>query len=107
MNKIKVGVLGLGYIGASHIDAVRRIPGCELVAVADSNYGFAQRKAELYGVENCYRSLDELLGNPDIDVIHNCTPNHLHTEINEKIILSGKHLFSEKPLARTYAETYV
>ncbi len=104
MKKMKVGVLGLGYIGASHIDAVRRIPGCELVAVADSNYEYAARKAEQFGVENCYGSLDEMLDNPQIDVIHNCTPNHLHTDINARIIQSGKHLFSEKPLARTYAE---
>ena len=52
----------------------------------------------------CYNSVDELLADPDIDAVHNCTPNFLHTQINEKIIRSGKHLLSEKPLATTYKE---
>lgn len=104
MKKFKVGILGLGYIGASHIDAVRRIGECELVAVADANEEFARKKAEQYNIERYYSSIDELLADPSIDVIHNCTPNHLHTVINKKIIESGKHLFSEKPLARTYEE---
>ncbi len=104
MKKIKVGILGLGYIAATHIDAVRRINGCEIAAVADTNIEYAKSRAELYGVERYYGSLEELLADPEIDVVHNCTPNHLHTSINKKIIEAGKHLFSEKPLARTYAE---
>ncbi len=102
--KFKVGILGLGYIGASHIDAVRRIPGCELAAIADTNIDYAKSKAELYGVAKYYGTLEELLKDPEIDVVHNCTPNHLHTSINTQIIEAGKHLFSEKPLSRTYAE---
>jgi len=104
MKTIKVGILGLGYIGASHIDAIRRIPCCELVAVADTNIEYAKAKAEQYGVSRYYGTLEELLADPAIEVVHNCTPNHLHTIINRKIIEAGKHLFSEKPLARTYAE---
>lgn len=104
MKKFKVGILGLGYIGASHIDAVRRIPGCELAAIADTNIDYARAKAEQHGVAKYYGTLEELLKDPEIDVVHNCTPNHLHTSINTQIIEAGKHLFSEKPLSRTYAE---
>ena len=104
MQKIRVGIIGLGYIGVSHIDAVRRISGCELVAVADANIAFAEAKAEEFGIDMCYSSIDELLADDTIDAVHNCTPNHLHAEINKKIIESGKHLFSEKPLARDYSE---
>lgn len=103
MKKIRVGILGLGYIGISHIDAVRRIGGCELVAVADANTTLAKARAEEYGIK-CYNSVDELLADDSIDAVHNSTPNHVHTEINKKIIESGKHLFSEKPLARSYEE---
>jgi len=99
MKKLKTGILGMGYIGGSHIDAVRRIPECELWAVADANYSVAKDKAERYQIPKCYASIDELLADPDIEVIHNCTPNNLHTEINKKIIAAGKHLLSEKPLA--------
>lgn len=94
----------MGYIGESHIDAVRRIGLCTLTAIADTNASLARSKAELYGVDRCYNSVDEMLSDPDIDVIHNCTPNHLHTEINRRIIKSGKHLLSEKPLAKSYSE---
>lgn len=104
MKVFNVGILGLGYIGASHIDAVRRIPNCRLVAVADTNIEFAKARAEQYGIEKYYGSPEELLADPDIHVIHNCTPNHLHTDINRAIIESGKHLFSEKPLSRNYDE---
>ena len=104
MEKINVGILGMGYIGESHIEAVRRIGYCNLYAVADTNKALAQTKADFYGIEKCCASVEEMLADPNIDAIHNCTPNFLHTEINKKIIEAGKHLFSEKPLSRTYEE---
>jgi len=105
MRKFGVGIIGMGYIGESHIEAVRRIGLCNLVAVADTNAELAKAKAETYGIPKCYSTVDELLTDPNIDVVHNCTPNFLHTEINQKIIRSGKHLLSEKPLALNYQET--
>ena len=45
------------------------------------------------------------MADPEITVVHNCTPNNLHLEINEKIIKAGKHIFSEKPLAKTSQES--
>ena len=105
MNKIKVGIIGMGFIGVSHMEGIRRIGFLELSAVADVNYELAQRKAEEYGISKCYASIDELIADPEIQVVHNCTPNHLHLEVNTKIIEAGKHLFSEKPLARTVEES--
>jgi len=105
MKKVKVGIIGMGFIGVSHIDAVRRIGYLELVAVADSDAELAKRKADEYNIPVCYSTVDELLADENIDVIHNCTPNHLHLEINSKAILAGKHVFSEKPLARTVEES--
>ena len=104
MKKIKVGIIGMGYIGESHIEAVRRIGCCELYAVADTNAALAKAKAEYYGIEKCYSSVAELLADPEIDAVHNCTPNFLHLSINKEIIKSGKHLLSEKPLCMTYEE---
>ena len=104
LKKINVGIIGMGYIGESHIESVRRIGMCNLVAVADTNYQLALNKAELYGIEKVYKTIDEMLADENIDAIHNCTPNFLHREINEKIILAGKHLLSEKPLTTTYDE---
>ena len=102
--KIRVGIIGMGYIGESHIEAIRRIGICQLCAVADTNYSLAKQKADAYGIEKVYASVDEMLNDKDIDAVHNCTPNFLHMEINEKIIRSGKHLFSEKPLTMNYEQ---
>ncbi len=104
MKKLKVAIIGLGFIGESHIEAVRRIGNCELYGVLSSHPEKAKAKAEYYGIPKCYNSLEELLADPDVDVIHNCTPNRLHHEINCKVIRAGKHLFSEKPLCATYQE---
>ena len=105
MARIKVGIIGMGFIGVSHIEAIRRIGFLELVAVADWNYELAKKKALEYYIPKCYATIDELLADPEIQAVHNCTPNNLHLEVNEKIIKAGKHVFSEKPLARTAGET--
>lgn len=105
MERIKTAIVGMGYIGASHIEAIRRIGFIELVAVVDVNYELAKKKAAEYYIPKCYETIEDLLSDPEIQVVHNCTPNNLHLEVNEKIIRSGKHVFSEKPLARNSAES--
>lgn len=105
MSRIKAGIIGMGYIGVSHIDAIRRIGFAELAAVSDVNYELAKKKADEYYIPKCYATADELLADKEITVVHNCTPNNLHKEINEKIIRAGKHIFSEKPLARSSDES--
>jgi len=105
MERIKVGIIGMGFIGKSHIDAVRRIGRAELAAVADENYDMAARQCGQYGIPKCYQNFDDLINDPEIQVVHNCTPNYLHLEINEKTIRAGKHVFSEKPLGKTSEES--
>lgn len=103
--RIKVGIIGMGYIGVSHIEAIRRIGFLDLVAVADTNTALAEKKAAEYHIPRVYSSLGEMIEDPEIDCIHNCTPNNLHFEINKQIIEAGKHIFSEKPLARDAKES--
>ena len=105
MNGVKAGIIGMGFIGVSHIEAIRRIGFADLVAVTDVNHDLAKKKTEEYHIPKCYRTVDESLADPEINVVHNCTPNNLHLEINEKIIKAGKHIFSEKPLARSSQES--
>jgi predicted dehydrogenase len=105
MKKIKCGIIGMGYISISHIEAVRRLGFVEIEAVADVNFEMAQAKAKILHIPKCYRTADELIADPAIEVIHNCTPNFLHRRINEKVLRSGKHIFSEKPLAKNTQET--
>ena len=104
MERIKAGIIGTGYIGASHIEALRRIGFADCVAVADVNTELAKQKADAWCIPKCYDSVDALINDPEIAVVHNCTPNNLHREINEKIIRKGKHIFSEKPLAMNSGE---
>jgi predicted dehydrogenase len=104
MKKIKAGIIGMGYIGVSHIEAIRRIGTAEAAAVTDTNHELAKKKSEEFDIPKCYDSVEALLADPEINVVHNCTPNHLHAQINEKIIMAGKHVLSEKPLTRTSEE---
>lgn len=104
MKKLRIGVVGLGFIGSCHLDAISRIGNAEVVAVSDADPGLLKRKAEEYGVPYLYTDIDEMLQNGEIDVIHNCTPNNLHTAINLKTLRAGKHLLSEKPLAMNAGE---
>ncbi len=103
--RVRAGIIGLGYIGISHLEAIRRIGFAELTAVADVNHELAKIRASEYDVPKCYESIDNLLADPQIDIVHNCTPNNLHAEVNRKIIRSGKHIFSEKPLTISSEES--
>lgn len=105
MEKIKCAVIGTGFIGLCHIDALRRLGFVEVAAVADNQTDLARRKAAELGIKKCYDSVDELLADEEISVVHNCTPNRYHLEINRKIIEAGKHVFSEKPLCMSSAES--
>lgn len=105
MNKFKSGIIGMGYISPSHIESIRRTGLSEVAGCTDQNEKLAGEKARQHNIPGIYRSADELISDPDIRVIHNCTPNYLHKEINEKVIRAGKHLFSEKPLARNSEES--
>lgn len=95
---IKVGIIGSGFIGPAHIEAIRRLGFVEVIALAEKSLPLAKQKAAELSVPLAYGSSEELLANSEIQVVHNCTPNHIHAEINKKIILAGKHVFSEKPL---------
>jgi predicted dehydrogenase len=105
MEKIKVGIIGMGLIGTFHADALKRVGIVDLDAVSDSNFEMAKNKASQFGVKKCYENYQDLINDPEIQVIHDCTPNHLHLSINEQIIRAGKHILSEKPLARSAVES--
>lgn len=101
---INVGIIGSGFIGPAHIEALRRLGFVNVVALADSSQADAELKAQQLNIPHAYGSIDELLAHPGLQVVHNCTPNALHAAINEKIIRAGKHVFSEKPLCMTSEE---
>lgn len=107
MTRIRAGVIGIGFIGAAHIEALRRLPGVEVIALASSTLERAHTRAERHAVSKAYGDPLELIHDPEVDVVHNCTPNYLHLPLNAAAFEAGKHLVSEKPLAMNSQETGV
>ena len=105
MKKITAAIIGTGFIGAEHIEAVRRLGFVEIVALAEVTQAVADQKCEQFSIPRGTADWRELIDDPEIQVIHNCTGNNLHYEINRAALLAGKHILSEKPLAMTTDET--
>jgi predicted dehydrogenase len=99
-----MGIVGAGFVGPHHIDAVRRLGFVDVVAIAGSSDATAKAKAEALGVPKGYGSYEALLNDPAVQVVHNATPNYLHYPVNAAAIAKGKHVVSDKPLAMTAAE---
>jgi predicted dehydrogenase len=98
----RVGVVGTGFIGPVHVEALRRI-GAEVVGLVGSSPEAARRKGEEISVP-AYDSLDDLLGAPGLTSVHITTPNYLHAPMVEQVLAAGKHVVCEKPLAMNVAE---
>jgi predicted dehydrogenase len=98
---VNIAVVGTGYIGPVHIEALRRISGITVKGVMDANRDLAARTAERYNIEKVYADFSEVIADPGIDVIHTCAPNSLHYPMNKAALERGKHVLSEKPLAMT------
>ena len=99
-----MGIVGAGFVGPHHVDAVRRLGYVDVIGVAGSSQASAEKKAESIGARKAYGSYEALLNDPDIQVVHNATPNYLHYPVNAAAIAKGKHVVSDKPLAMTAAE---
>jgi predicted dehydrogenase len=99
MEKIKVGVIGTGFIGPVHIEALRRLRNVEVTALAECSNEDAKSKAKLLGIEEHYGDYKELLKQKDIKAVHICSPNYLHYEMAKESLEAGKHTICEKPLA--------
>jgi len=105
MRSVKAGIIGAGFIGPQHLEAVRRLGYVDVVAIAVSRAEEAKAIAEKLFIKRAYGSYRELLADPEIEVIHNCTPTALHYEINRAALEAGKHVISEKPLAMDSSQT--
>ena len=92
-------MIGVGLAGGPHIEAIGRTGLAETAAVAASSVESAKRAADRYAVTEAHGDWRALVEDPTIDVVHNCTPNHLHAQIARAVLTAGKHLITEKPLA--------
>src|SRR6516164_6924180 len=105
MSNIKAGIIGTGFIGPAHVEAARRLGFVEMVGLCEANDDLAKAKADKMHIPKAYGSVEKFLADKEIEVVHNCTPNHLHFKISKQILAAGKHIISEKPLAMTTAES--
>ena len=100
---VACGVIGCGRMGKRRIKSIQEHPHARLIGVTDSMPEYAEAVAREYGVVNV-TSYELLLEDPSIDVIFVCVPNKFHAELVKAAFVRGKHVFCEKPLARTVAE---
>lgn len=104
MDKVRVGVIGSGFIGNIHVDGLQHVAEAEVVAVASKTPGKAQKFAEERGISTGYDDYRQLLARDDIDAVTVGVPNYLHEEVVTAAAEAGKHIMCEKPFARTIEE---
>ena len=101
---VGAAVIGTGFIGTVHVEQLRRI-GVQVRGVLGSSPERGQTRADALGVARAYASLDELLDDPSVDVVHVTSPNQLHVPQASQILEAGRHIVCEKPLALRAAES--
>jgi predicted dehydrogenase len=104
---IKVGIIGCGGIAnGKHMPALKKVEDCKMVAFCDIVIEKAEKAAKEYGTPDAkvYADYKELLADPEIDVVHVCTPNRSHSFITVDALEAGKHVMCEKPMAINSAE---
>ncbi|MCF1710975.1 Gfo/Idh/MocA family oxidoreductase [Tabrizicola sp. J26] len=103
-HRIGAAVIGTGFIGTVHLEALRRL-GVPVRGVLGSSPERAADRATALGVARAYRSLAELLEDPSVDVVHVTSPNVAHFDQVMQILAAGRHVVCEKPLAMTSAQS--
>jgi predicted dehydrogenase len=101
----KIALVGVGAAAqVNHIPALKKVAGLELVALCDRDSEKAQRVAQKFGVPHSVGRIEDLFAMEDLDAIDICTPNYLHAPMAVAALEAGKHVFCERPLARSSAE---
>ena len=99
---LQAAIAGAGFIGRIHARSAR-LAGANLAGVAASSPESARATAAELGADRAFASAEELVRDPGVDVVHVCTPNHLHLPLAEAALAAGKHVICEKPLALDFA----
>ena len=115
--KVNVAVVGLGFMGVTHLKSYQKIKGAKIVAVCDSvrepvNGIIPGVSGNITGSDaldlgrnlKVYKQLDDLLANPEVDLVDLCVPTPMHVPLAIAALKAGKHVVCEKPLARTTAQ---
>src|SRR5450759_1854529 len=109
---MRIGLIGLGFMGSTHLKALTNIPGAQLTAVMDldekrlsgdlsgiqGNLGGPAQAMDFSHVSR-YRSVKEMAGDANVDAVDVCLPTHLHAPVTLQLLRTGKHVLVEKPMA--------
>jgi predicted dehydrogenase len=104
MKQIRTAIVGTGFMGRVHLEAVRRVEFVQAVAIASRNEKAAQRLGAGFSVPKIVTDYYTVLSDPAIDAVHICTPNAQHFPMAKNALEAGKHVLCEKPLATTVEE---
>jgi UDP-N-acetylglucosamine 3-dehydrogenase len=99
MDRLRVGVIGVGDWGEKHLQALRTVPNVEVTAICDTDKARAQKVAARHRVRRSYTDFKELFGNEDLDAVHVVTPEPAHRAPVVEAARRGVHVLVEKPLA--------
>jgi len=102
VKKMRAGIIGIGFIGAAHIEALRRLGYVDVVAIADAQ-GAKEKAADLF-VPSGYGDYKEMIDKENLDAVHICTPNFLHHEMAMYAMAKGVSVMVEKPFTVTLKE---
>jgi predicted dehydrogenase len=104
MKPIRTAILGTGFMGRVHLEAVRRLESVEAVAIAGRNGEAARRLGVGFSIPTIATDYRDVLRDPGIDAVHICTPNAQHFPMARDALQAGKHVLCEKPLATSVEE---
>jgi len=104
VNNLRAAIAGVGFMGPTHTQALRRL-GIDVVGLLGISEEEGRTAAQRLNVPRFYKSLDELIGDAAVDVVHICTPNYLHYPMAKAALQAGKHVLVEKPLATSSRES--
>ena len=104
MAQLQAAIIGAGFVGRAHVDALRRL-SVPVIGVLGSSPERSETSRAALKLPRAYRSLDDLAADSAVQVVHICTPNHLHFEQASTLLRAGKHVMCEKPVAMTTQES--
>ncbi|MEK7474340.1 MAG: Gfo/Idh/MocA family oxidoreductase [Candidatus Coatesbacteria bacterium] len=103
-DKVRIGMIGVGQIGKSHVGQYKNIPEAEIVAIADVNEAEAKRVAAELGVTRVFTNFHDLLKLSDVQAVDVCLHNNFHAPVSIAAMEAGKDVYCEKPLAGSWAD---
>lgn len=106
MRKLRCGIIGFGFVGPHHLDAIRRLGFVEVKAICTQNAGEAREKAARFHIAEAWDDYHKLLDDPEIEVIDVATPTHLHHPIALAALAKGKHVIVDKPMSLSAGQAF-